>query len=110
MSAGIVRLEITEAHHIDNSFWNLGPITHEVPLAALFERLPAGWCNEEGSPLGAPRCEIACYILDAINADGDRIAEKEITREQAEQLLDEPIGVLRERYKKWLWETCGATG
>lgn len=109
ISEEIVRLEITEANHDDNAFWNLGPIVHEVPPAALFEHLPGGWCNDR-SPDGTATCETACYIVDAIDASGDRVAEKEITREQAEKLLDEPIDVLRDRHRNLLWDLFGATG
>lgn len=97
-------VRITEADHEANAFWTLGDVLHEVPSQVLFDSLPNVSC---GSPATHER---SCFMADLLNEKGELVTDKEIPEELAQTLLDEPIPVLRERFRTWLWETHGATG
>lgn len=104
LSVEIARIRITEADHDANAFWTLGDVVHEVPAHLLFESLPNLSC---GSPATH---EHSCFMVDALDLNGDVVDDKEITEELAQTLLDEPIPVLRERFRAMLWDVYGATG
>lgn len=99
-----MRVRITEADHDANAFWTLGYVIHEVPGQTLFDSLPETSCGSPATHEGS------CFMADLIDASGDLVTDREISEHLAQTLLDEPIPVLRERFRTWLWETHGATG
>lgn len=102
--AGSVAVRITECDHVANAFWTLGIVVHEVPAQALFDSLPEVSCGYPATH------EHSCFMADLVDAGGSVVDDREITEALAQTLLDEPIPVLRERFRAWLWETHGATG
>ncbi|KQP63054.1 hypothetical protein ASF47_18760 [Nocardioides sp. Leaf285] len=97
-------LRIVEADHTADAFWTLGEVVHEVPARRLFEALPERPCGNPATHSGS------CFIVDLLDVDGEVVDDCEITEQVAQALLDEPIPVLRERFRTWLFETYGATG
>lgn len=100
----IDHLRVVVAHHADNEFYDLGrlmsaaggamldwngaviaDVTHEVPPAALFAAITDAECERVD---GRSTCEHMCVMLDARDANGDIIADKEITAADADRLLD----------------------
>ena len=75
-------LQVVVAQHDDNEFYWLGqPFQHEVPAKAFIESLP-----KEPPHVCAEHNE--CYMLDLLDENGDTVDDREITREQADALLD----------------------
>jgi hypothetical protein len=100
----IAHLRVTVAHHVDNEFydlarvmptsggamidWNgalIADVTHEVPPAILFEAIEDAPCPKVDGCSTHPEM---CVILDACNANGDVIDDREISIEDANRLLD----------------------
>lgn len=104
-----MRLQVTDCDHGANAFWTLdNDVKHEVPAEALFEALPDGSCgwDDEGRSIHTDHC----YMVDLVDEEGSVVTDKEVTEEAAQSLLDEPIPVLRDRFRAMLWEVYGATG
>jgi hypothetical protein len=92
----IERLRLTECHHVHNQFWDLGTITHEAHPRDVFKHLTDEECPREDGRATHP---IACYVVDGLDANGDLVADVEVSRRVAEQLVDKPIPELRHRSK-----------
>lgn len=104
-----MRLQITDCDHQANAFWTLdSDVKHEAPAEVVFAALPDGACERDAK--GRSTHEHHCYMADLLDEDGAIVTDREITEEVAQALLDEPIDVLRERFRQFLWEFAGATG
>jgi hypothetical protein len=75
-------MQVVVANHDDNEFYWLGkPFTHEVPAEKFLASLPTEpphVCDEHNM----------CIMLDLVDDRGDVCDDREITREQANTLLD----------------------
>lgn len=72
-------LILTEAHHGDDEFYDLGPVPTEVPPKDLWERLPTEpphVCADEG----------VCWLVDLWTEEGN-IDSREVDEATARQLF-----------------------
>lgn len=104
-----MRLQITDCDHGANAFWTLDDnVKHEAPAEGVFEALPDASCGRDDQG----RCNHTehCFMADLLDDDGSIVTDREVTEEVAQSLLDEPIPVLRDRFRTMLFEVYGATG
>jgi hypothetical protein len=103
-----MRLQITDVDHTANAFWTLDPnVKHEAPAEVVFEALPEAACERDE---GRAMHEHHCFVADLLDDDGWLVTDREISEEVAQALLDEPIPVLRDRFRTMLFEVYGALG
>lgn len=74
---------VTCCHHIDNAFYELGHVVHEVTPAQLLAYLP------EEPPHDCAQADI-CWMLDFLTPAGME-DNREVTAEQASELLGSDV-------------------
>lgn len=91
---------VTACHHVDNAFYELGVMDHEVTPQRLFAVLP------EEPPHDCTSADI-CWMLDLHTPEGT-VDNREVTAEQASDLLGkdvwELLAVGRANHEAWVGE------